>query len=92
VKGATTNCSQTTPKPCLALSMGLQRLSVRFITNGQFQLTLFREAGRAYTIQASTNLVNWIAVTNFVSATGTNQFTEATAVNYNRRFYRAVTP
>ena len=31
-------------------------------------------------------------VTNFVSATGTNQFTDATAPSFPRRFYRAVTP
>ena len=58
------------------------------------------KAGRAtaqkrrvsYTLQASTNLVNWIALTNFVSATGTNQFTDPLAPNFIRRFYRAVTP
>jgi len=49
-------------------------------------------AGRSYTIQTSSNLLNWSALTNFVSATGTNQFTDASASNFNRRFYRAVTP
>jgi len=41
---------------------------------------------------ARTNLVNWTALTNFVSATGTNQSTDFAAPNFNRRFYRAVTP
>ena len=61
-------------------------------TDGQFHVTLVGKAGRSSTIQASTNLVNWIALTNFVSANGTNQFTDATAPNLDRRFYRAVTP
>ena len=34
----------------------------------------------------------WRALTNFVSATGTNQFTDASAPNFSRKFYRAVTP
>ena len=60
-------------------------------SNGQFRLTLVGETGRSYTIEASTNLANWIAVTNFVSATGTNEVTDPTAPNFSRRFYRAVT-
>lgn len=60
--------------------------------NGGFRFALLGEAGRSYTIQASTNLVNWMAVTNFVSATGTNEFTDATAPNFSRRFYHAVSP
>ena len=55
-------------------------------------VTPVRPVRHSYTIEASTNLVNWTAVTNFVSATGTNQFTDTTAPNFNRRFYRAVTP
>jgi hypothetical protein len=61
-------------------------------SNGQFRFTLLGEAGRSYTIQASTNLVDWTALTNFVSATGTDQFTDPAAPSFNRRFYRAVTP
>ena len=60
--------------------------------DGRFGFTLLGEAGRSYSIQASTNLANWSVVTNFVSATGTNQFTDPAAPNLNRRFYRAVTP
>ena len=58
---------------------------------GQFRFTLTGEDGRSYPIQASTNLVTWIAVTNCLSATGTNPFTDPAAPNYSRRFYRAVT-
>jgi hypothetical protein len=36
--------------------------------------------------------VTWTALTNFVSVTGTNQFTDPAAPNFNSRFYRAVSP
>jgi probable HAF family extracellular repeat protein len=68
------------------------RLSTPSIqSNSQLRFTLLGEAGRSYTIQASTNLVNWTALTNFVSATGTNEFIDPTAANFSRKFYRAVT-
>ena len=43
-------------------------------------------------IQASTNLVDWVALTNFVGTNATINFRDATATNYNGRFYRAVVP
>ena len=61
------------------------------LPGGQFSFTLLGEPGRNYTIQASTDLVNWSAVTNFISATGTNEFTDAVAPSFSRRFYRAIT-
>jgi len=61
-------------------------------SRGVFLLTLVGDAGRSYTIQASTDLLSWTVLTNFVSATGTNQFTDVTARNFNRRSYRAVSP
>ena len=49
-------------------------------------------AGLSGQIQASTNLVDWITLTNFIG-TGTNMmFTDESATNYNLRFYRAVIP
>ena len=75
---------QTPPGPRLT-SPGL------FPTGG-FQFTLIGEAGKVYEIQGSTNLLTWTALTNFVSATGTNPFTDTTSPNFSRRFYRAVSP
>ena len=43
-------------------------------------------------LMAARKLVNCVAVTNFANASGTNQFTDLTAANVNRTFYRAVTP
>jgi hypothetical protein len=57
-------------------------------SQGPFRFTLLGEPGRRYTIQSSADLIHWIALTNFVSVTGTNQVTDVT--NHNCRFYRAV--
>ncbi len=68
--------------PCLKSPM--------LLPDGQFQCTLVGEATRSYTIETSIDLTNWFLLTNFVSATGTNQFTDTAAPNFTRRFYRAV--
>ena len=41
-------------------------------------------------IDASTDLGNWVTLTNVVSAGGATQFTDPHASNFTRRFYRAV--
>jgi hypothetical protein len=43
-------------------------------------------------IEASTNLVNWMSLTNFAGTNATIFFLDAAATNLNQRFYRAVTP
>ena len=43
-------------------------------------------------IEASTNLVNWLTLTNFVGTNPIIYFRDAAATNLNQRFYRAVTP
>jgi hypothetical protein len=63
-----------------------------WLPNGPLTFTLFGEPGQNYRIEASSDLANWLALTNFVSATGTNQFTDPAAPSFNRKFYRAVTP
>ncbi len=60
------------------------------LPTGQFQLTLLGQAGQSYAIQVSTDLVKWVTATNFVSVTGTNQLTDSSPGNFERRFYRAV--
>jgi hypothetical protein len=44
------------------------------------------------TIQVSSNLVNWMVLTNFVGTNETLSFRDSAATNFNRRFYRAVVP
>jgi hypothetical protein len=58
-----------------------------------FQLQFSATAGASYTIQASSNLVDWIILTNFVPVTtGTFQFNDLTATNYPQHFYRVSVP
>jgi hypothetical protein len=66
--------------------------AVRLVSGGGVQLTLTGGVGQTYTVQASTNLVNWVAITNLVLATGSGQFTDYSVTNSPQRFYRAVVP
>jgi hypothetical protein len=52
----------------------------------QFQVT--GDAGPDYLIQASTNLVDWSAVTNLASPVLPFPWTDPNAANFNQRFYR----
>jgi len=52
-------------------------------------LMLQGPVGANYMIQASTDLLSWLPITNFVSTNSPVYFTDPTAKNYNRRFYRA---
>jgi hypothetical protein len=43
-------------------------------------------------IEASTNLMDWVTLTNYIGTNATLHFRDVTATNLNHRFYRAVTP
>jgi len=43
-------------------------------------------------IQVSTDLLNWVTLTNFIGTNATISFRDAAATNYSDRFYRAATP
>src|SRR5438552_5263667 len=75
-----------------AVGRHVPRLVAAGSAGGRPQFRLLGEPGHAYTIQLSTNLVNWTVLTNFVSATGTNQFSDSSAPNFSGRFYRSVSP
>ena len=66
--------------------------AVRLVSGGGVQVTLMGGVGQTYNVQASTNLVNWVAVTNLVLSTGSGQFTDYSVTNCPQRFYRAVVP
>jgi len=50
------------------------------------------EAGRNYEIRASTNLLDWFALTNLMAPNSVFEFNDPTATNAPSRFYRAVQP
>jgi hypothetical protein len=61
---------------------------VLFLSNGTVQVGVTGLTGENYTIQVSTNLVNWDSLTNTTSG----QFIDPFATNYPSRFYRAMVP
>lgn len=61
-----------------------------FQPGGLFQMTASGDDGRAYRLEMTTNLVQWLPiVTNTVSA-GTATFTDSTTAGSAQRFYRIV--
>lgn len=60
------------------------------VSNGQFNLLVGGDAGPDYTVQASTNLVNWTSVTNAVSPALPFNWSDTNAANFKQRFYRVL--
>ncbi len=56
--------------------------------DGGYQLTLNGSIGRLNTLEASTNLVDWIAITNGVNNSGSVTLRDAQASQFPQRFYR----
>ncbi|HZL77802.1 MAG TPA: hypothetical protein VFC17_03045 [Candidatus Limnocylindrales bacterium] len=67
-------------------------LGLGFQNNGGFQMAFYGMAGSNYTVQASSNLLNWQPFTNFIITDSPYNFTDPTATNLNWRFYRAMRP
>ena len=57
-----------------------------------FVLDLALEVGRAFRVQASSDLQTWTEVTNFVNTAQAVQVVDAAAKPLSRRFYRVVSP
>jgi hypothetical protein len=62
----------------------------RYGKSGEFIFSLTGDPGATYSIQASTDLVNWDTLTSALNATGTIEFTDPDAASFSRRFYRVV--
>jgi hypothetical protein len=63
--------------------------SITQLSDHRFRLLWEGSANLTYTIEASTNLVNWITLTNLSSQAGIFEFTDSATTNFARRFYRA---
>jgi hypothetical protein len=57
---------------------------------GASQVTVSAVAGQAYLIQASSDLMSWVTITNVTLNNKTGQFIDFSSTNYPQRFYRAV--
>jgi len=65
--------------------------SLQLISGSVVQITVKGLPGQSYIIEASTNLVNWVTLTNVVLPTSVWQFVDP-STNFNQRFYRAAMP
>lgn len=63
--------------------------SAQGLPDGRFRLVLSGATNVTYAIEASTNLVNWVMLTNILNSTGMFEFTDADASGIPYRFYRA---
>jgi len=68
------------------------RLTDQMFVDGKFQITLTDQIGRAYGVEASSDLANWTRVTTYTNIGGVVQFIDNASTNLSRRFYRAMTP
>ena len=61
--------------------------------NGSFQVQFSGNAPPTFTLQASTDLLLWVNLTNVLAgANGQSQFIDTAATNFPRRFYRLLSP
>jgi len=60
------------------------------LPNRSVQLNLSGAAGSAYTLQAYTNLVDWIPWASVTNTSGTVMILDPVAVHYDKLFYRAL--
>lgn len=58
-------------------------------SNGNFQFNFNGQLGRSYSIDASTNLLNWSLLTNVYYTNSALLFIDTANTNFPKRFYRA---
>ena len=88
--GSTTNSVSFVSSNTFTLQLGIT--AGELMTSNGLGFNLQVSPGLNGRIEASTNLVNWTTLTNFVGTNTTIYFRDPAAGNLNLRFYRAVTP
>ncbi|HZQ48552.1 MAG TPA: hypothetical protein VFC07_16160, partial [Verrucomicrobiae bacterium] len=58
------------------------------LSNGPFQFSFTADVGRYYQLLASTNLKNWVVLTNLPATSSNVIFLDSTAPSYPFRFYQ----
>jgi hypothetical protein len=61
----------------------------RFLSSGSFQFSFTADVGRYYQVSASTNLRDWLVLTNLAAPASNILFLDSAASAYPRRFYQA---
>ena len=77
-----------TPSPLQPFSLQIAPL----LPQNRFRLSWTGEPGRAYTLQASTDLKEWTTLTNSVCTVPGMSYIDTDTWSYPQRFYRLVTP
>lgn len=67
-------------------------LSVTGMTNGTQVMQLTGPAGYTYSVELSSNLINWSVMAMLANTNGIVRFLDTESTNAPMRFYRAVTP
>ena len=70
------------------LSDRVRCLGAAMATNGQMKMIFSAAPGCNYVLEASTNLVNWEAITGWIASNAPVQVVDPQAPNFTRRFYR----
>ena len=68
----------------------VQFTSGGFFTNNTFQMPVSGLAGKSYYLQATTNLINWVALSTNVAPSNSFYLIDPGASNFMYRFYRTV--
>lgn len=63
--------------------------SITALADGRMTLVVTGEPGYAYAVERTTNFSAWQEITNLPNPTGTSAFTDHSATNQGRGFYRA---
>jgi len=74
------------PFPSAPITLGGQAV----LTSSGFQFTAAGVAGRPIVIQGSTNLTDWVTLTNLVPSTESVQFVDSSSTNFSQKFYRVL--
>jgi sugar lactone lactonase YvrE len=63
-------------------------VSPQRLPNGNFQLAFYGLISSNYTVQTSTNLINWQTFTNFTGSNSVFYLNDSAVTNFKQRFYR----
>ncbi len=69
---------------------GLGTTGNQRLPDGQFKFQFNGFFGQNYAIEGTTNLVDWLSITNFNNTNGVVDFLDQAATNLQRRFYRVI--
>ena len=90
--GYLTVSDQTLALTQRAMSTGLDIESITMLGGGSAKLRFSGDPLGVWRVEASSNLVNWVSIGSITNVAGGVEYTDANAVSFGHRFYRAATP